>query len=53
MIDTDEGILLKPKQTFEPTKLEDAISRPAYRGKPKTIEQMNAAVDKEMRKRWQ
>ena len=53
VVDTDEGILLKPKQVFEPTQLEDIVNRPPYQGKPKTIEQMNAAIDEEIRRKWQ
>lgn len=53
VMDTDEGILLKPKQAFKPTKLEDIANRPPYQGKPKTIEQMNAAVDEEIIRKWQ
>ena len=53
VVDTNEGILLKPKQVFEPTKLEDIVDRFPYRGEPKTIEQMNAAIDREIAKKWQ
>ena len=52
VMDTEEGILLKPKQVFEPTKLEDANNRPPYQGEPKTVEQMDSAIDSEIRKKW-
>ena len=42
----------KPKQVFEPTKLEDIVDRLPYREKPKTTEQMNAAIESEIRKKW-
>ena len=53
VMDTDEGILLKPKQAFKSTELEDIANRPPYQGKPKTIEEMNAAVDEEIIRKWQ
>lgn len=52
VIDTDKGILLKPKPVFEPTSIEDIANRPPYQGKPKTIEQMNAAISHEIKSRW-
>lgn len=48
-----EGILLKPKQVFKPIKLEDIADRPPDQGKPKTILEMNAAIDEEIGRKWQ
>ena len=46
VIDTDEGVLLKPQRTFIETKLSDVAGCLQYQGKAKTIEEMNAAIEK-------
>ena len=52
VVDIEKGVLLKPKPVFEPTSIEDIVNRPPYRGKPKTIEQMNAAINREIKSKW-
>lgn len=49
--DTDEGVLLKPVPLFEPTRLEDVFGCARYKGRPKTIEEMDAAVAAEVKRR--
>ena len=44
VIDTGDGVLLKPKRPFTPTTLEDVAGCLAYTGTPKTIEEMDTAV---------
>lgn len=51
-IDTGDGILLKPRKPFPETKLEDVAGCLAYTGKPKTIEEMNAAIDQGFQEQW-
>ncbi len=43
-IDTGDGVLLKPKQPFPETKLEDVAGHLQYEGKPKTVDEMNDAI---------
>jgi len=45
-IDTDDGILLRPASPFPETTLKDVASCLSYSGKPKTLEEMEAAIKK-------
>ena len=49
--ETDRGILLKPKKAFPPTKLEDVVGCLKYKGKPKTLAEMDQAITDEIRSR--
>lgn len=49
--DTAEGVLLKPAPAFAPTARGAAFGILRYKGKPKTIEEMNAAIDAEVKRR--
>jgi bifunctional DNA-binding transcriptional regulator/antitoxin component of YhaV-PrlF toxin-antitoxin module len=44
LIDTGDGILLKPKKPFPQTTLSDVAGCLKYQGEPKTIEEMNDAI---------
>ncbi len=44
IIDMGDGILLKPKQAFIVTKLDDVAGCLKYQGKPKTLEDMDNAI---------
>lgn len=46
-----EGVLLRPKKLFPPTKMKDLIGMSGYRGRPATIADMNEAIVKEARRR--
>jgi AbrB family looped-hinge helix DNA binding protein len=46
--DTADGVLLKSAPLFKPTRLEDV----KYSGRPKTLEEMNAGVLAEARRRY-
>lgn len=48
---TDDGVLLKPLKPFPPTRIEDVFGSARYRGPAKTIEEMDAAVLAEARRR--
>jgi AbrB family looped-hinge helix DNA binding protein len=48
-IDTDDGILLRPASPFPETTLKDVSSCLAYSGKPKSLEEMEAAIKKGVR----
>lgn len=49
--DTPDGVLLKPERLFVPTRVEDVYGCLKYKGKPKTIEEMDAAVMAEAKRR--
>jgi AbrB family looped-hinge helix DNA binding protein len=49
--DTAEGVLLKPAPVFAPTRPENVAGMLAYRGPPKTLEEMDAAITAEVRRR--
>ena len=44
VIDTGEGVLLKPRTPFEETTVDDVASCLKYSGKPKTLEEMEEAI---------
>jgi AbrB family looped-hinge helix DNA binding protein len=45
VIDTGDGILLKPKAPFRETRINDVASCLGYMGKPKTLEDMERAIE--------
>ncbi len=49
--DTPEDVLLKPAALFPPTRVEDVFGMLNYKGKPKTIEEMDAAIVAEVKRR--
>jgi AbrB family looped-hinge helix DNA binding protein len=44
VIDTGQGVLLKPSRPFEPSTLEDVAGSLAYDGPSITIEEMDEAI---------
>ncbi len=48
---TADGILLRPAPSFPITKLDDVAGCLRYTGKPKTLKQMDDAVQKEVKLR--
>ena len=49
--DTPEGVLLKAAPLFPPTRLEDVYGCLKYDGPAKTIEEMDAAIQEEVKRR--
>ena len=49
--DTPDGVLLKPAPVFASTRPEDVAGMLAYRGRPKTLEEMDAAISAEAKRR--
>ena len=49
--DTAEGVLLKAAPVFAATRPEDVAGMLAYRGRPKTLEEMDAAIRAEVKRR--
>lgn len=52
-IDTGDGILLKPKQTFKETQLADVSGCLLYKGKAKTLAEMDDAIRQGILEQWQ
>ncbi len=46
VIDVGDGILLKPKTPFPESNINDVASCLKYKGKAKTLEEMDAAIKK-------
>jgi AbrB family looped-hinge helix DNA binding protein len=49
--DTSDGVLLKTAPVFAATRPEDVGGMLAYRGRPKTLEEMDAAISAEVKRR--
>jgi len=49
--DTPEGVLLKAAPLFPPTRMEDVFGMLKYDGPPVSIEDMDAAIEAEFRRR--
>ncbi len=52
VIETEEGILLKPKAPFDTTSLEDVAGCLKYRGKAKSSKEIEFAMKKAVKKAW-
>ena len=46
VIDTGDGILLKPSRSFQKTSLDEVAGILKYSGKPVSLEEMEAAIRK-------
>ena len=46
VIDTGQGILLKSSITFKPTKLDEVAGMLKYTGKPVSLDEMEAVIEK-------
>jgi AbrB family looped-hinge helix DNA binding protein len=49
--ETKDGVLLRPKRLFPRTRLEDVVGCLHYKGKAKTVGQMNTAIREEVLRR--
>lgn len=52
VIDTGEGVLLKPNRPFEPTELADVAGSLPYHGKALTVEEMEDGLRRAVREEW-
>ncbi len=52
VIDTGDGILLKPKTSFQETSIENVASFLQYTGKEKSLEDMEKAIQKGVKERF-
>ena len=48
---TDDGVLLKAAPLFAPTRPKDVFGSLGHAGRPKTLEEMQAGIAKEARRR--
>jgi AbrB family looped-hinge helix DNA binding protein len=46
-----DGILLRPAGRFPPTTLDEVAGSVHYRGRKKSLDQMQAAIDREVKRR--
>jgi AbrB family looped-hinge helix DNA binding protein len=51
VIDTGDGVLLKPKTPFHETNIEDVASCLRYAGEPKTLNDMEQAIRQGVKER--
>ncbi len=52
VLDTGDGVLLKPKTPFKETRIEDVASCLRYEGKPKTLDDMEQAIKRGVEARF-
>jgi AbrB family looped-hinge helix DNA binding protein len=50
--DTVDGVLLKVAPAFAPTRPEDVFASLSYKGKPKTLGEMEAGIAREAKRRY-
>ncbi len=50
--ETDDGVLLRAAPTFPPTRPEDVFACLQYTGAPKTLEEMDAGILAEAKRRY-
>lgn len=51
-IDVGDGILLKPKKPFQETTLAEVAGSLKYRGKPKSLDEMEDAIHQGVMEHW-
>ncbi|HEX5280040.1 MAG TPA: AbrB/MazE/SpoVT family DNA-binding domain-containing protein [Micropepsaceae bacterium] len=49
--ETKDGVLLKAKRLFAPTRPEDVFGMLRYKGRPKTLKEMDDAITAEVKRR--
>jgi len=52
VINTGDGVLLKPSRPFEPTVLEEVAGSLPYAGQPRTVEEMDDDLQQGIREAW-
>ncbi|MCF6264091.1 MAG: AbrB/MazE/SpoVT family DNA-binding domain-containing protein [Xanthomonadales bacterium] len=53
VIDLGDGVLLKPKTPFDETDIADVASCLKYKGKPKSVDDMNSAIKQGIKGKYQ
>lgn len=49
VVETDEGVLLRPRAPFPASRLDDVAGMLAYEGSPKSLEDMERAIARGVR----
>jgi AbrB family looped-hinge helix DNA binding protein len=49
--ETTDGILLRPAERFPESKLDEVAGYLRWKGKPKSVSEMNTAIEREVRRR--
>lgn len=52
IVDTDDGVLLKPRKPFPVTRLEDGLGCAGYSGPAKSLEEIERGVAEALRRLW-
>ena len=52
VVDTGDGVLLKPKTPFEETTIKNVASCLHFKGKAKSLKDMDAAISEGIRKKY-
>lgn len=52
IVETDDGILLKPNTAFQKTQLDEVAGCLRYTGKPKTLGDMDQAIRQGIEETW-
>lgn len=52
VIDTEDGILLRPKRPFARTTIDDVAGCLRYEGEAKSIKEMDEAIQQAVREKW-
>jgi AbrB family looped-hinge helix DNA binding protein len=52
VIDTAEGLLLRPKRPFAPTTIADVAGCLPFEGEARSVEEMDEAIDRAVREKW-
>jgi AbrB family looped-hinge helix DNA binding protein len=50
--DQGDALVLRAAKPFAPTRVEDGLGCTGYRGPAKTLEEMEAGIDAELRRNW-
>lgn len=50
--DQGDALVLRAVKPFAPTRIEDGLGCTGYAGPGRSVEEMDAAIDAEMRRRW-
>lgn len=50
--DQGDVLVLRAAKPFAPTRVEDGLGCTGYEGPARSVEDMDAAIDAEMRRRW-
>ncbi|EIC20350.1 AbrB/MazE/SpoVT family DNA-binding domain-containing protein [Thiorhodovibrio frisius] len=50
--DRGDALILRAAKPFAPTRVEDGLGCTGYQGSARTLEEMDAGIESELRRRW-